>query len=114
AFYDVQVPLDPAAHPRMHSVLLVAVFGFCVTLALAVAARRAVAAVLVLVVGAGWPATLLTGENELLRGAVVLGAALVLLAGLAAGWGGSHEPPPGGIRCCRPRRSRASTWRGRT
>ena len=88
AFYDVQVPLDPAAHPRMHSVLLVAVFGFCVALALAVVARRAVAAVLVLVVGAGWPATLLTGGNELLRGAVVLGAALVLLAGLAAhDWG---------------------------
>jgi protein-glutamine gamma-glutamyltransferase len=83
-FYDVKLPLDPAAHPRMHAVLLVAVFGFCLALAFAVAARRAVAAVLVLVVGAGWPATLLTGGNELLRGGVVLAAALVLLAGLAA------------------------------
>ena len=83
-FYDVKLPLDPAAHPRMHSVLLVAIFGFCVALALAVVARRAVVAVLVLVVGAGWPATLLSGGNELLRGGVVLAAALVLLAGLAA------------------------------
>src|SRR5207244_8143865 len=85
---DNRLPLDPATHPHMHSVLLVAVFGFCLALGLAVAARRAVAAALVLVVGAGGPATLLTGGNELLRGAVVLGAALVLLAGLAArDWG---------------------------
>jgi protein-glutamine gamma-glutamyltransferase len=84
AFYDVKLPLDPGANPHMHSVLLVAIFGFCLALALAVAARRAVVAVLVLVVGAGWPATLLTGGNELLRGGVVLAAALVLLAGLAA------------------------------
>ena len=88
AFYDVKLPLDPAAHPHMHAVLLAAVFGFCLALALAVAARRAVVAVLVLVVGAGWPATLLTGGNELLRGGVVLAAALVLFAGLAArDWG---------------------------
>jgi transglutaminase-like putative cysteine protease len=83
-FYDVKVPLDPAVHPRMHGVLLLAIFGFCVSLAVAVAARRAVVAVLVLVVGAGWPATLLAGGNELLRGGVVLAAVLVLLAGLAA------------------------------
>jgi transglutaminase-like putative cysteine protease len=88
AFYDVKLPFDPAGHPRMHAVALLAVFGFCLALALAVAARRAVAAVLVLVIGAGWPATLLTGGNELLRGGVVLAAALVLLAGLAArDWG---------------------------
>src|ERR687885_1958872 len=88
AFYDVKLPFDLAAHPRMHSVVLVAIFGFCLALALAVAARRAVVAVLVLVVAAGWPATLLTGGNELLRGGVVLAAALVLLAGLAArDWG---------------------------
>src|ERR687885_2511670 len=88
AFYDVKLPFDLAAHPRMHSVVLVAIFGFCLALALAVAARRAVVAVLVLVVAAGWPATLLTGGNELLRGGVVLAAALVLFAGLAArDWG---------------------------
>ena len=27
-FYDVQVPFDPGAHPRMHGVLLVALFAF--------------------------------------------------------------------------------------
>jgi protein-glutamine gamma-glutamyltransferase len=88
AFYDLQLPVDPAAHPHMHAVIGSAIFGFCLALALAVAARRAVVAVLVLTVGAGWPATLLAGGNGLLRGAVVLAAALVLLAGLAArDWG---------------------------
>ena len=64
AFYDVKLPFDLSAHPRMHSVVLVAIFGFCLALALAVAARRAVVAVLVLVVAAGWPATLLTVEES--------------------------------------------------
>jgi transglutaminase-like putative cysteine protease len=88
-FYDVQLPIDPGTHPRMHAVILAAVFGFCLALGLAIAARRAVLAVLLLVVGAGWPATLLAGGNELTRGALVLGATLVLFAGLAArGWDG--------------------------
>jgi hypothetical protein len=84
AFYDFQLPIDPGAHPYMHAVVVCAVFGFCLALALAIAARRAVVAVLVLVVGAGWPATLLASGNALLRGGVVLAAALVLFAGLAA------------------------------
>ena len=28
-FYDYQIPFDPAAHPSMHGVLLVALFAFC-------------------------------------------------------------------------------------
>jgi transglutaminase-like putative cysteine protease len=83
-FYDVELPLDPGAHALMHGVILVAIFGFCLAVGLAIAARRPVAAVLALVVGAGWPATLLVGDGGLVRGAVVLAAALVLLAGLAA------------------------------
>jgi transglutaminase superfamily protein/transglutaminase TgpA-like protein len=83
-FYDVELPIDPSAHPLMHGVILVAIFGFCLAVGLAIAARRPVAAVLALVVGAGWPATLLVGDGGLLRGAVVLAAALVLFAGLAA------------------------------
>ena len=83
-FYDYELPIDPGPHPFMHGVILAAVFGFCLALGLAIAARRPVAAVLALVVGAGWPATLLAGESALLRGALVLAAALVLLAGLAA------------------------------
>jgi transglutaminase-like putative cysteine protease len=82
-FYDVRVPFDPRVHAAMHGTILVAVFGFCAALALAVAARRAPAAVLVLLVGAGWPATLLAGGNEVARGALVLLATLVLLVGLS-------------------------------
>jgi transglutaminase-like putative cysteine protease len=82
-FYDFRLPIDPGEHPRMHMVLLAAVFGFTLAVALAVAARRAVAAVILFLVGAGWPATLLAGGNELGRGAVILAVALVLLAGVS-------------------------------
>lgn len=83
-FYDVTLPFDGVAHPDMHGVVLLAVFGFCLLTALAVAARRPVAAALVLLVGAGWPATILPGDDELVRGAVLLAAVLALLAALAA------------------------------
>ncbi|MDQ5820945.1 MAG: DUF3488 and transglutaminase-like domain-containing protein, partial [Actinomycetota bacterium] len=83
-FYDYPVPIDPAGHPGMHGVIVLAVFGFCLALALAVAARRALAAGLVLVVGAGWPSTLFAGGHEIGRGTWILVALLVLLAGLGA------------------------------
>ena len=82
-FYDYQVPVDPTAHPLMHGVLIAAVFGWCLALGLAIASRRAFVAVVLLVVGAGWPATLLGGGSELQRGAFILAAALLLLAGLS-------------------------------
>jgi protein-glutamine gamma-glutamyltransferase len=82
-FYEFQLPIDPGIHPRMHAVLLVAIFAFTLVVALAIAARRVLLAVLIFLVGAGWPATLLTGGNELGRGVVILGVALALLAGLA-------------------------------
>jgi transglutaminase-like putative cysteine protease len=69
----------------MHAVLLAAAFCFTAALALAAAARRPLVAVLVLVIGAAWPATLLPDERDLTRGAVILGAALLLLAGLRRG-----------------------------
>lgn len=84
-FYDYEVPVDPSGHPGMHGVILLAVFGFCLALALAIAARRAMTAGLVLVAGAGWPATLLSGGHELARGTWILLALLLLLAGLGAG-----------------------------
>ena len=34
-FYDVQIPFNPAAHPHMHGVLLVAFFAFTLCVALA-------------------------------------------------------------------------------
>jgi transglutaminase-like putative cysteine protease len=75
-FYDVQVPFDPAAHPRMHGVVLIAVFAFTLWVALAAAARRPGLAAAGLVVGAGWPGTLYPG-HDLLRGALILVGVLV-------------------------------------
>ena len=42
----------------MHGVAVLAIFGFCVVLAQSIAARRPLPAVLAVLVGAGWPATL--------------------------------------------------------
>jgi protein-glutamine gamma-glutamyltransferase len=81
-FYDYRLPIDPHTQPRMHAVILTAIFGFTFAVALAVAARRAVLAVVLFFIGAGWPATLLTGGNEIGRGVVILTVALVLLAGM--------------------------------
>ena len=83
-FYDYEVPIGPAVHPGMHGVILLAVFGFCLALAMAIAARRAMIAGLVLVAGAGWPSTLLSGGHEIARGTWILLALLLLLAGLEA------------------------------
>jgi len=82
-FYEFQLPIDPSNHPRMHGVILVAIFAFTLAIAMAIAMRRVLLAVLIFLVGAGWPATLLAGGNELGRGIVILGVALALLAGLA-------------------------------
>jgi transglutaminase-like putative cysteine protease len=81
-FYDFRLPFDPQQHVRMHEVVLIAIFAFALAVALAVAARRAALAVVAFLVGAGWPATLLAGGNELGRGVVLLAVALLLLAGL--------------------------------
>src|SRR5207248_1631136 len=81
---------DQSAHPRMHGVLLIAVFAFTLAFALAVAARRPGLAAIALVVGVGWPGTLLPG-HDLLRGALllvaVLGMAVVLRHGPVRGLG---------------------------
>jgi hypothetical protein len=45
-FYDYRLPIDPATHPQMHAVILIAIFGFTLAVALAVAARRALLAVM--------------------------------------------------------------------
>jgi transglutaminase-like putative cysteine protease len=81
-FYDNRLPFDAHLHPDMASVVLVAVFVFALAVALAVDLRRPVAAALLLLVGAGWPATLLGPSRALAAGAAILLAALVLLAGL--------------------------------
>ena len=71
-FYDVRTPFDPRLHGEMRSVVLTAVLGFI--LALAFAVRRPVAAALVVLAGAGWPATLAGGSSALLEGAAIVAA----------------------------------------
>lgn len=79
AYYDVPQPFAVAEQPLMHDIVLTAVFGFAVALALAIAARRPLVASTVLLVASIWPATLVPG-NDLGRGALTLAAVLGLLA----------------------------------
>ena len=80
AFYDVPLPFSAKTHAWMHGLVLIAIFSFVLASGLAIAARRPVLAAITLVVGAGWPATLFTGDGDLLRGGIILAAALALLA----------------------------------
>ena len=64
-YYDVAVPFSGVQQPQMHGVLVLAIFGFCLVLAQAVAARRALPAVFAVIAGAGWPATLYPSESVL-------------------------------------------------
>ena len=80
-YYDVTVPFNGVEQPNMHGVLVVAIFGFCLLLAQFVAARRPLPAVLTVLAGAGWPATLYPVES-VFYGALILAAALWVLAGL--------------------------------
>jgi len=83
-YYDVPLPFGAAGHPLMHGIVVVAILGFTLAISLAIAERRALLATGLLVAGAAWPATLLTSSNTVARGAVILGAALVLLGGLSS------------------------------
>ena len=80
-YFDVSVPFTGVEQPHMHGVLVLAIFGFCLLLAQFVAARRPLPAVLTLIAGAGWPATLYPVES-IFYGALILAAALWVLAGL--------------------------------
>jgi protein-glutamine gamma-glutamyltransferase len=82
AFFEVALPFRAAEQPEMNGAILLAVFAFCVPLALAIDARRPLLASAALIAGAGWPATILVGRAELERGAIILGAALLLFAGM--------------------------------
>jgi transglutaminase-like putative cysteine protease len=81
-FYDVKLPFDPAVHRNMHGAILLGIFAFALGASLAIAARRTRLAGLTLLVGAGWPATLL-GGGELFRGALLLAGLLTIIAGLS-------------------------------
>ena len=87
-FYDVRLPFSAVSHPRMEGVVLVALYAFCAVVSIAVAARRPVLASAAVLVAVGWPATLLTGPDDLLRGVALLAVVLSLVVGL----GGSLQP----------------------
>jgi transglutaminase-like putative cysteine protease len=82
-YYDVALPFVRPAQPLMHALVVLAVLGFTLAVALAVAERRALLAAGLLVGGAAWPATLLTSSNTFGRGAVILAAALTVIAALS-------------------------------
>jgi transglutaminase-like putative cysteine protease len=84
-FYDVTVPFEGPTQPLMHGALLMAAFAFSLVGALAVASRRPPLALAMLLLGAGWPATIYPGQHELLRGVIILGAGLALLATVKPG-----------------------------
>ena len=83
-FYGTRLPFDPRVHTAMNDLVLSAIFVFSLLVVLLVAERRPVAAALVLLLGAGWPATLLGPSGGIAIGAAILVAALVLLAGLGS------------------------------
>ena len=76
-FYAVFLPFEPTPNPEMHSLVLCAIFGFCLATAVLVAVRRPLAAAAVTVAGIGWPATLL-GGRAVAVGALALAAALAI------------------------------------
>ena len=80
-FFNVAVPFSGLERMKMHGVVVLAIFGFCLVLAHAIAARRPLVAVLAVVAGAGWAATLYPSRS-VLYGAVILAGALWVLAGL--------------------------------
>ncbi|HEU5244169.1 MAG TPA: transglutaminaseTgpA domain-containing protein [Gaiellaceae bacterium] len=83
-FYSSTLPFDPRIHAAMNELVLSALFLFALGLALLVAARKPVAAALLLLAGAGWPATLLGPSRGIAMGGAVLFALLVMLAGLGS------------------------------
>jgi transglutaminase-like putative cysteine protease len=82
SFYALTVPFDPHLHAEMHALVLFAIFTFALGLALTIAARRPLAACVVLAAGAAWPTTLLGGSGVLARGVILLAGCLLLLGAL--------------------------------
>ena len=68
----------------MHELVLSGLFLFALAVTLLAAARKPAASALMLLVGAGWPATLLGPSRGIAMGAAILGGALVLLGGLGS------------------------------
>jgi transglutaminase superfamily protein/transglutaminase TgpA-like protein len=83
-FYGTHLPFDPRVHEAMNQLVLSGLFLFALGVTLLVAARRPVLSALMLLLGAGWPATLLGPSRGVAMGAAILAAALVIFAGLGS------------------------------
>lgn len=83
-FYGTHLPFDPRVHVAMGNLVLAAIFGFSLLAALLAAERKPVAAAVAILLGAGWPATLLGPSQAVAMGAAILAATLVVLAGLGS------------------------------
>jgi transglutaminase-like putative cysteine protease len=78
-FYETQLPFDRLDFPAMHTVVLLAIFGFTALIGMLVMADRPVGAALGLVVAVAWPATLTPADNPLRAGALALAGVLAIL-----------------------------------
>jgi protein-glutamine gamma-glutamyltransferase len=78
-FYETQLPFDRLDFPAMHTVVLLAIFGFTAVVSMLVMARRPVGAALGLVVAVAWPATLTPGDRALRDGVLALLGVLAIL-----------------------------------
>ncbi len=78
-FYETQLPFDRIDFPFMHTVVLLAIFGFTAVIGMLVMARRPVGAALALVVAVAWPATLDPGSTPVRTGVFALVGVLAIL-----------------------------------
>jgi protein-glutamine gamma-glutamyltransferase len=90
-FYETQLPFDRIDFALMHSLVLLAIFGFTALVGMLVMARRPIPAALGLVFAVGWPATLIPGQRPLLAGVMGLIGVLAILFLLR------RDEPPRGI-----------------
>jgi protein-glutamine gamma-glutamyltransferase len=90
SFYDTTLPFRRSDFPLMHANVLLAIFGFSLAAGILIAARRPIGAAVVLVVGVGWPTTLVPGSRPLLVGALALAGVLAVLFLLRSGTHPAH------------------------
>ncbi|HEX3255955.1 MAG TPA: transglutaminaseTgpA domain-containing protein [Gaiellaceae bacterium] len=84
-FYDTTLPFRRGDFPLMYADVLLAIFGFALAAGILIAARRPIGAAVALVIGIGWPTTLVPGDRPLLLGALAFGGVLAVLFLLRSG-----------------------------
>jgi protein-glutamine gamma-glutamyltransferase len=84
-FYDTNLPFQRGDFPLMYADVLLAIFGFALAAGILIAARRPIGAAVALVVGVGWPTTLVPGSRPLLVGAFAFAGVLAVLFLLRGG-----------------------------